>query len=248
VRIPSREADDKAITTCEPAVFVQDPVCTDKLHLGDILLNAHLARGPHTLTFDPSTVRSVVKETSGPIIVGNFTGNVVGWYQREDSTPFGTSADVARIGQTAARFDISSIHALPAGDIDSVHATLTFDERAAAWTDADGKPQHKPDGCVVFIGLATSDWTTGALNSLFSNRTIASTENRTRDWIAGEKVMRNRWDVTDNVRSQLRRPTDAALKQGYVIRGGLDSVDADDDTSCMSNVDHLKLEISYIVE
>ena len=49
---------------------------------------------------------------------------------------------------------------------------------------------------------------------------------------------------TEHIRAALAHPKDPALVNGFQLRGPFDSVDGDDQTSCMSNLDDETLHIN----
>jgi hypothetical protein len=90
---------------------------------------------------------------------------------------------------------------------------------------------------VSVLGIATVDWAAQpSVNALFPN---------SGQWEApgGSK----QWDVAAHVRDQMRERGNRALRYGYVLRGGLENVQGDDDDSCLSVISNLQLTITYVV-
>jgi hypothetical protein len=202
-----------------------------------VQLPAHMRPGEHTLTFEPSAVKSVQRIT-GSDAVGAATTRyyggeelLVGWSQLEYTLdPFDGS--VVSVGQTAVKFDLGKLDEISRKHV--IRATLSFDEQAYTWKDADRNPRLVP-GCVAVLGIATVEWAGQPINALFPNGTYEDvTPGSTRAW-----------DVTSHVRDLLHDRS--VPRHGYVLRGSLEELAGEDDTSCMSTVSNIRLQVTYLV-
>jgi hypothetical protein len=169
----------------------------------------------------------------------------VGWYQYDGCE--------WAVWQTAVRFDLSQLDPIASKTI--TDATLTFDERKNVWTDYDGSSRDVP-GCVATLGLATTDWVGSEPNGPYPNATIVdfSPWPSPRSDFSGTA-----FTVTDQVRlmfapepdggplAPLGRELRNGYRSGFVLRGAIEELHADDSTSCLSWVSNLKLHITYVV-
>lgn len=228
-------AEKAAPAPSGPIVFQPGGLATEIWQLPE-----HMRRGEHTLVFESKAERSMVQEVRWNKMYGKTkpSGMAVGWSQFESALStdiaYGTSSDVVHVAQTAVAFDLAMLDEIPRKIIGK--ALLTFDEEAHRWTNSVGR--FRPiDGCVAVLGIASSDWVGSPRNTLFPNSFYD-------DVIPGSA---RSWDVTSHVREQMRFPNEAGLRHGYVLRGALEQLDADDDTSCMSIVSNIHLTVNYVV-
>jgi len=190
---------------------------------------AHLRPGTHTLVLRPTASRTIAQTKGGGAAPA--TAGTVGWYQYE-----GFTTDSVAVTQQAVNFDL--------GDFDKIErkfvskAVLSFDESPHTWRNGDGSDRFV-DGCVAQLGLASVEWASRDLNArvpatLYEDVTPSA---------------KTEWDVTHHVRDQLRSPEDTGLRHGYTLDGSLmlDQLDADDHSSCMSDVSNIRLTVTYTV-
>jgi hypothetical protein len=211
-----------------------NPGAQNTVDYGDAaVIPEHMRRGTHTLVFEPSASVLAVKTTSGGVTgdyLVNRDDNPVGWAQKEE--PLGYKTMVAQI---AVKFDLGPLDELPRKIVTG--ALLTFDEQALYWTDSEGHDRFVA-GCVAVLGTATVDWASQpGINALIPNQEYDNV-------IPGAS---REWDVTDHVQQELRYKSDAPLRYGYVLRGALEDVEGDDDTSCMSRISNIRLRVTYDV-
>lgn len=196
-----------------------------------VLVPEHLRPGKHTLTLEPSEVHTVQKgwafggdDCALSILAPLGEGLLVGWYQREGG--FG-GCGYARVAQTAVNFDFASLVPIPLTDIE--RAVLTHDETRVHWTDGSGTPRNVP-GCVAAVGVPTVDWP--GWNDQIPNTTHL-------DVTPGSA---KEWDLTVPFEEQVIR---AKPRLGFVLRGSLEQLEAEDDTSCLSAVSNIRLQVTY---
>jgi hypothetical protein len=211
-----------------------NPGAQNTVDYGDAaIIPEHMRPGTHTLVFEPSASVVAFKKTSsyatGDYLV-NYTDNPVGWAQ--DETPLGFKTIVA---QVAVKFDLGQLDELPRKIVTG--AVLTFDEQPLYWTDSEGHDRFVA-GCVAVLGTATVDWASQpGINALIPNQEYDNViPSASREW-----------DVTDHVQQELRYKSDVSLRYGYVLRGALEDVEGDDDTSCMSRISNIRLRVTYDV-
>jgi hypothetical protein len=190
---------------------------------------AHMRPGTHTIVLQPSAARTI-KQTKGDGLSPP-TSDHVGWYQYE-----GFGSDVVAVHQLAVAFDLSEYDTIDRKFVSK--AVLSFDESPAYWKNGDGSDRFV-DGCVAQLGIASTEWASRNLNArvpstLYEDVTPSG---------------KQEWDVTHHVRDQLREPDNAALRYGYTLDGSLmiHQLDADDHSSCMSEVTNVRLTITYTV-
>lgn len=119
---------------------------------------------------------------------------------------------------------------------------LWFDHRC--WTDGEGNPVMKPNGCLA-LSLPADDW----IRNPPPNDAIVGFA---QFGFAFPKVGPSAWDVTAVFRNRHMpgigdRP-DSGL--GYMLRGepiNLDQLTGDDDTRCASRITDIRLEVTYTV-
>jgi hypothetical protein len=192
-----------------------------------------LRPGEHTLVLAPSAIKTVSVVTDGGLGTGfvpDFSAlPYVGWYQKETGVIF--DAYMVEVAQTAINFDLADLDAVPNKTIKD--AVLTYYESPASWTNGDGDQEEKT-GCVEMIGRATAVWDRQDLDGLIPNELIlgprqgGGTEWAVKDYVAG-------W--ARNTRPRL----------GFVLRGGNEDPHGDDNASCMSHINDIKLTIRYEV-
>lgn len=196
-----------------------------------IFVPEHLRPGVHTLVFDPSYTNTFLQRTWNggceptPLIGGQ---RLVGWEQ--DELTFCYSV---RVAQTAVNFDLGMLDEVPRKLV--TKALLAFDEAPVRWTDGEGNARQVP-GCVAVLGTATAD-VASVHNQFYPNEYF-------NDAPSGGA---REWDVSGHVQRQVAFATDPELRYGYVLRGALEQLDGDDDTSCLSEVSNLRLSITYLV-
>ena len=227
-------------------------------NVGD-LVHPESAPGVHVVDLAPSAsqVRTVDTNYTPNFSLGcllpypeeHDAGLIVGWLQ----APVPGDCRRTDVAQTAVRFDLSRVDQVPVKQITG--ATLTFDEQEALWTDSDGNERSVP-GCVAVLGLASCDWVAGEpADGLLPNATIADF----RPWPSDRQDFNgHQFDVTGWVQTMflpnppgvfgapgpdLRTPR----RYGFVLRGAIEDLHADDFSSCMSVVSNVQLHITYSV-
>jgi hypothetical protein len=208
-----------------------NPEAANTVDYGDATIIPENQRpGTHTVMLYTSQARYGVVNHNVPVVSTTDldTGAMaVGWGQRESA--FGSST----VAQAAVNFDLTDLDEIPRKFVSK--AVLTFGERALKWTDSEGAPRTVA-GCVAVLGLATesiSDHSAGLFSNEYYTDVIPSASRE--------------WDVTGQVRRQLQFPEDPTLRFGYVLRGALEQLDIDDDTSCISAIYDVRLHITYVV-
>ena len=110
---------------------------------------------------------------------------------------------------------------------------LSFEEKPIRWTDGAGRDRFV-EGCVEVIGRATVDWASRPeIDALIPNEKVLGRTPGAREW----------W-VTEYVEQWARRERP---RNGFVLRGGLEQLDADDDLSCLSEISKPTLRVTYVV-
>jgi hypothetical protein len=189
--------------------------------------------GEHTLEFGPSALSTRVQDKVSAIPDADLHAPgraLVGWLQVElDSFVF-NDYDVV-VAQTAVDFDLNTLDQLPKKTIKS--AVLTYTETPVAWRNAYLDFEDK-GGCVEVLGRATEAWA-GLLgaDTLFPN----------------EQILRHtpgvtEWTVTESVEFWLNN---TKPRLGFVLRGGNEDPQGEDNTSCLSSINDIKLTIRYEV-
>ena len=198
-------------------------------------LPEHMKPGTHTLELEPSDIRSVIHQTKegpcgGLLDEGGYS---VGWFQTRAIHLL--PCTVALVAQTAVKFNLSQLDEVPKKAV--TKATLTFDETARSWTDSEGH-DRLVDGCVAVLGIASVDWASQpSVKAFVPNDYFTDViPHASRDW-----------NVTSPLLEQVRFPQDRALRYGFVLSGALDDVQADDETSCLSFIDNIRLHVTYTV-
>lgn len=179
-----------------------------------------------TVTLQPIAMKSYAHSHNGPHPIAS---PFVGWSQEEKGFPYD---DYVWVSETAVKFDVAGL------DIDKgkvTRAILRFDERGYRWTSGSGESELK-DGCVAHLGITTTDWADQSIISFFPNDRYSS---------APDGAARA-WEVTRHVQRQVASPRNASLHHGFVLQGATEigSLRGDDDTSCMSTVSNVRLEIT----
>jgi hypothetical protein len=88
-------------------------------------------------------------------------------------------------------------------------------------------------GCVEVLGRATEAWEGRDLGTLFPNERVQGQTPGVREWT-----------VTDEVDLWLKN---LGPRHGFVLRGGNDNPQGDDNTSCMSEISGVALKLTYEV-
>jgi hypothetical protein len=160
----------------------------------------------------------------------------------------------------AVMFDTSLLRRIQ--DEMITRAVLTYDEQPATvcfqelggnscWTSGSGQRENKPNGCVV-VRIPPTDWTAAAPTGDFPYITHPSGRPTVR------RLDTRSWDVTEPFRWQeqlgampLQPPTGPALNKGFgfLLTGGLTTgqLDAEDNTSCLSQLSKIRLRMTYTV-
>jgi hypothetical protein len=207
----------------------------------DALKPEHMQRGVHMLEFRPSVtnVQSLHKyqgaasytdiRESGDRRDGD-SDVTAGWRQREAQT-----GDPVDIYQGLVDFDIAKLDEVERKVISL--AVISFREKPIHWTNGEGAPEHK-DGCVARLRKADEPWVGKSLQ----NHWVPSS-NIIDDLIPGMVEVA----VTGHVQRQQYFPDDPSLRYGYVFMGSLDDGTGDDDSSCVSLVENIRLRVTYTV-
>jgi hypothetical protein len=199
----------------------------------DALKPEHQRPGTHTYPLYPSAVQSLVRSTSE--ICGPFAGDpptgAVGWAQKEGGGGLCIgSGESAEVAQTAVNFDFSLLDQVPNKTLN--RAVLRFREEPIRWTSGRGGFEAK-GGCVEVLGRATAEWQGRTLRTLFPNERIQAHTPGVQEWYVTEPA--DFWVAN-------QRP-----RLGFVLRGGNETPRGDDETSCMSLIDAIELEVTYTV-
>jgi hypothetical protein len=128
--------------------------------------------------------------------------------------------------------------------------TLTFDEQPYWWTKADGSVRTVR-GCVAVLGLATSDWFAGnPPDGLFPNETIVDLS----PWPSDRPDFNgHEFDVTGWLQASFVPAPGLGVpvlspstlgRDGFVLRGAIEDLHGDDETSCMSSVSNVQLHVT----
>jgi hypothetical protein len=112
---------------------------------------------------------------------------------------------------------------------------MTMDERAWKWTDGDGNPRTAT-GCVAAVGVANMDFVADPPNGndMYSNDTYV--------------------DLTPSAATQfdVRVPVEDwfspdSPRYGFILKGSIEDVENDDQSSCMSEIRNIALHVNYMV-
>ncbi len=243
---------------------VAPPVGVEVKPLPDDLIRApeHMQPGTHTLTLDvaqslPKETRKSFSGTGYRCYFGDTPiaepgpGNAVGWWEHE---PYGGSPCGAGVTHLALLFDKGDLAHIPEKRIDRV--VLTYDEEAYpgcwmidhpenknCWTNGEGLPEQKPDGCVV-VRVPTIAWHEANPPGPIPYATSSPTVRRlgTREWDVTEPY------IWQNVTGAA--PLGASPTYGFLLTGSITSVaelEGEDTTHCVSHVSNLKLNVTYTV-
>jgi hypothetical protein len=155
----------------------------------------------------------------------------------------------------AVKFDTSLLDRIENKMIN--RAVLVYDEVQAigcnnggvCWTNGDGQPENKPDGCVV-VRIPSTDWVanppSGEFPVITSGRPVVN------------RLSVREWDVTEPFRWQtvpgampLSPPTGPGFVPGFgfLLTGGLtiNQLEAEDNTNCLSVLTNIRLRTTYTV-
>jgi hypothetical protein len=201
----------------------------------------YLQPGDHEMDFTPSMVLQRGRDTkhnevSDLVAVPCYGDNnpsdpgstLVGWAQG-----LGPGQCETLVSETAVRFDISQL--LQGGPKVVTSAQLTMSEAPWKWTDGDGYDRTVA-GCVAAVGVASTDFVadppTG--NDLYSNDTYV--------------------DLTPSAATQfdVRVPVEDwfspdSPRYGFVLKGSIEDLQNDDQSSCMSEISNVQLVVDYTV-
>ena len=220
----------------------------------DIFVSEFFAPGTHTveLSVGRSMKRHVSKTfndcTSSPVASELL---LVGWEQIElDGGPC-----FAASSQLAVQFDTSLLDRIENKVVN--RAVLVYDEvqaigcnnGGACWTSGSGRPEDKPNGCVV-VRIPSTDWTANPPSGEFPCITSGRP--------AVNRLSVREWDVTEPFRWQtdpsaipLSPPTGPGFVPGFgfLLSGGLtiDQLEAEDNTNCLSVLSNIRLRTTYTV-
>ncbi len=198
----------------------------------------YLQPGDHEMDFTPTIVLQRARDTkhqdlSVPACYGGNNptdpgSTLVGWAQG-----LAVGQCETLVSETGVRFDISP---LLQGDPKVVtSAQLTMSETPWKWTDGDGN-NRAVTGCVAAVGVATTDFgadpPTG--NDLYANDTYVDlTPSAATQFDV--KVPVEDWFSPDSPR------------YGFVLKGSIEDLQNDDQSSCMSEISNIQLIIDYTV-
>ncbi len=233
-----------------------------------VVLPEHKQPGQHTVTLDPnqSLQPMAVKlfrtwhnncvlvpgEVDGP----DQEGVLIGWFQEELD---GGTPCMAAVWQLGLSFDDTVLREIPNKTID--RAVLSFDEEAglcwkdreedrgweSCWTNGDGEPQPKPNGCVI-VGVPTADWRNGTVKGLIPTAARSLVK----------RITPREWHVTDHFSWQLDSSTKPLTMPGtepiptgfgFLLSGNADinKLESEDNTRCTSAVKNVRLQVTYTV-
>ncbi len=190
-------------------------------------------------------------------------GNIVapvGWGQVEGDGHPDTNSDqcVSWTGRLLVNFDISRFLSIQSAQL--IRGVLSYHEQQApqcmtmvytqggfladalpCWTDGDGKPQDKPNGCLS-LTFPTSDW----LSHPPGNDLVGWHDLPVR------KTAPSSWDVSDVLRGREipHFGPSAPVGPGFMLIGEIRSTDdltADDNTRCTSEVSNITLALTYSI-
>ncbi|HEX3245833.1 MAG TPA: hypothetical protein VHX16_10550 [Chloroflexota bacterium] len=159
----------------------------------------------------------------------NVPDHAVGFYQKDGRFVFDSTSTAVTV--LNLHFDLGRGAMISPKSVSN--ATLTYTEHAEFWTSGSGAGQEKP-GCVTRIFATTTGWFT-----------VDSIDQLPVRYLGPVDPARKEIDVTEHIRAALASPKDPALVNGFQLRGPFDSVNGNDFTSCMSNLDDETLHITY---
>jgi hypothetical protein len=155
----------------------------------------------------------------------------------------------ASVIQANVLFDTGLLDQVPSKTID--RAVLTYDEARAStcyggtalcWRSGGGTPEPKPNGCVV-LGVPTVNWPSDGSSGLIPLTTPTEVKRlATREWDVTEPF---NWQYTPGA-----APLGATPGFGFLLAGGfsrLDQLEAMDNTTCMSLLTNVHLNVTYTV-
>lgn len=183
-------------------------------------------REPQTLDIRMDHWRQITEYSGDHLPVEE---HAVGFYQREGR--FALDSTMTAVTVLNLHFDLAPAAKIAPASVSK--ATITYNEDAEYWTSGGGAAQKKP-GCVTRIFATTTGW--------FS---VDSIDQLPVQYLGPVDPARKEMDVTEHIRAALANPKDPTLVNGFQLRGPFDSVDGDDETSCMSNLDDETLHITY---
>jgi hypothetical protein len=224
-----------------------------------------LLPGPHTLDITPDYYTSSWIHLNGctqsapPLALLGKT--LAGWSQQPCTD---RDVDLVEVGytqktdswafQSGVHFDLSPLDQIPTNAVTS--AILSFDEARFRWTDAGGDDSDVP-GCISAVGLPTTDWLTIPKGSLIPNITVADFSPWPSD---RQDFSGTTFDVTGVIQSMLQQPRNSDQRfavvpqdvqpifpNSFVLRGENESLQGDDERSCLSAVSNARLHVTFIV-
>ncbi|HEX3245176.1 MAG TPA: CARDB domain-containing protein [Chloroflexota bacterium] len=150
-----------------------------------------------------------------PPFGSDFASGTVGWDQVDGNT------DIVSLGIAFS----NSFLDWSKNEVNS--AVLTYTEQAERWTSGGGGNEQKP-GCVTRI---------------FTTRTIDVKDDFRAEFLQAVDPGSHNINLTQYLQQQ--NATGNAPILAFVLRGAMDSVDGDDETSCLSRLDNIVLDIKF---
>jgi hypothetical protein len=146
---------------------------------------------------------------------------MVGWSQNDGET------EIVHLG---VHFDSSSLRGVAGNKV--TEARLTWHEEPHRWTSGGGSFQGKA-GCVTRLSQSADIFREGP-GGAFVDQFLTNVDPSSRNV-----------RLTTTVSNLLANPNHPAQGFNFVLRGQMDSVRGDDDTSCMSTLDKITLHVTY---
>ncbi len=193
----------------------------------------YLQPGEHEMNIQPTVVQERNRSTESGIFCP-LQGDAPdpGWSEVGWAQGLAGGCDTL-VSETAVRFDISQL--LQGGPKVVKSATLTMDEKALKWTDGGGNDRTVA-GCVAAVGVATTDFVADppADGSMYSNDTFVDVT----------PSAATQFDVTVPVESWFGADSP---RYGLVLKGSIEDLQNDDQSSCWSEVSNIQLTLDYTV-
>ncbi len=188
----------------------------------------YLQPGDHEMDLNPTIILQRLRKTDADLLACFGVSPAAGW------TLVGWAQGCASVvSETAVRFDINPL--LQGGPKLVTSAQLTMNEQQAKWTDGNGN-QRTVAGCVAAVGVANTDFVadppTG--NDMYSNDTFVDVT----------PSAATQFDVTVPVENWFG--PDSA-RYGFVLKGSIEDLQNDDQSSCLSQIGNIQLIVDYTV-
>jgi hypothetical protein len=268
----ARPGDHVCVTPEVRAQTAADNALATERRQTSLTAAADMSPGTHTITLSVAHSRwaSGLKEfetifsTCDASKVQEQSRGRVGWGQTENEGCF------AYVAQLAVLFNTTPLDRIPDKIIN--RAVLTYDESRDCWQppegmipagarvgppidcwqDGDGRPEDKPNGCVV-VRVPSQEWLNAPPSGL--RPYISHPSGRP----AVRRLGPREWDVTEPFSWQtvptsmpLQPPSGPPLSRGFgfLLTGEITSLDqltGDDDTFCLSAVSNIRLLVTYTV-